>query len=142
MAGNAKLQTQNETEIVTVRPNAQILTRQSLPNFVGISGATAGAQGLCMNIVIIPPGASAEPHYHDGFETAIYVLKGEVETRYGRGLRQKCVNRAGDFIFIPPDVPHQPRNLSATEPAMAVVARNTPDEQESVVLYDPEKDAD
>jgi uncharacterized RmlC-like cupin family protein len=43
----------------------------------------------------------------------------------------------GDFLYIAPDVPHQPVNMSATEPAMGVVSRNDPNEQESVVLYDP-----
>lgn len=43
--------------------------------------------------------------------------------------------RAGDFLFIPADVPHQPINLSEQEPALAIVARNTPSEQESVVHY-------
>ena len=50
------------------------------------------------------------------------------------------INREGDFIFIPPRVPHQPVNLSETEPAMAVVSRNDANEQENVVLYDPEKE--
>jgi uncharacterized RmlC-like cupin family protein len=44
------------------------------------------------------------------------------------------VNEAGDFIFVPPDVPHQPINLSDTEPAIAIVARNDPEEQEHVIL--------
>ena len=48
------------------------------------------------------------------------------------------IHEAGDFIFIPPNVPHQPRNLSASEPAIAVVSRNDPNEQENVVLYHPE----
>ena len=47
------------------------------------------------------------------------------------------INQTGDFLFIPPDLPHQPRNLSSTEPAMAIVARNDPNEQEDVVPYDP-----
>ena len=47
-------------------------------------------------------------------------------TRYGEGLKNSVVNVAGDFIFIPPDVPHQPFNLSDTEPAIAIVARNDP----------------
>jgi uncharacterized RmlC-like cupin family protein len=90
-----------------------------------------------MSLVVIPAGAVADAHYHDGFETAIYLLSGRVETRYGDGLSHRCVNEAGDFLFIPAGVPHQPRNLSDTEPAMALVARNTPDEQESVVPYEP-----
>lgn len=124
-------------EIVTVRPAAETMTRQHLPYFVGISEATAGAQVLSMNLVIIPPGGAATPHLHDGQETAIYILKGRVETRYGPGLRKSVINEEGDFLFIPPYVSHQPVNLSATEAAMAIVARNDPNEQERVLLYDP-----
>jgi uncharacterized RmlC-like cupin family protein len=122
-------------EIVTIRPAATIMTRQQLPNFVGVSAATAGARGISMNMVIIPPGGAAEPHLHRGYETAIYLLQGRVETRYGEGLRKSVIHQAGDFIFIPANVPHQPVNLSATEPAHALVARNDPNEQESVEPY-------
>jgi uncharacterized RmlC-like cupin family protein len=123
--------------IVTVRPDAETMTRQKLPYFVGISGATAGSQGLSMNLVIIPAGGSAEAHFHKDYETAIYILKGRVETRYGPGLKQSVINQTGDFLFIPPGVPHQPFNLSDTEAAQAIVARNDPNEQENVVLYEP-----
>jgi uncharacterized RmlC-like cupin family protein len=121
--------------IINVRPSGATMTRQRLPNFVGISEATAGAQGISMNLVIIPPGGAAEPHVHRGYETAIYLLSGRVESRYGTGLRKSIIHEAGDFVFIPADVPHQPINLSATEPARAIVARNDPNEQESVVPY-------
>ena len=111
-------------------------TLQRLPAFVGISGPTAGATAIGMNLVIIPPAATADAHFHDGFETAIYLLSGRVETRYGENLGHTCVNEPGDFLFIPAGVPHQPRNLSDTEPARALVARNTANEQESVVAYE------
>lgn len=124
-------------EIVTVRPAAETMTKQHLPYFVGISAATAGAQVLSMNLVVIPPGGAATPHLHDGQETAIYILRGRIETRYGPGLRKSTINQEGDFLFIPPYVSHQPVNLSATEPAMAIVARNDPNEQERVLIYDP-----
>lgn len=133
--------TSNSAEIVTVRPEKTTMTKQRLPNFVGISGTSAGSQHLSMNLVIIPPGGAAQPHVHRGYETAIYLLQGRVETRYGPGLRKSVIHEAGDFIFIPADVPHQPVNLSATEPAHALVARNDPNEQESVVVYDPATDA-
>ena len=129
-----------EAKIITVRSPEKIISRQELPYFVGISAATAGAKGISMNMVIIPPGGAAKPHRHRGFESAIYLVKGRVETRYGPGLKQSVINEAGDFIFIPPDVPHQPRNLSATEPAIAIVARNDPNEQEHVEPYDPATD--
>ncbi len=128
-------------EIITVRPDATTMTRQRLPNFVGISAATTGATGISMNLVVIPPGGAAEPHLHRNYETAIYLLKGRVETRYGPGLRQSVINEAGDFLFIPANVPHQPINLSDTEPAQAIVARNDANEQESVELYDARANA-
>jgi uncharacterized RmlC-like cupin family protein len=125
-----------EQRVVAVRPEAEILTRQRLPYFVGVSGVTAGARGLSMHLVVIPPGARAAPHVHEGYETAIYVLEGRVETRYGKALEQSVVSGAGDFLFIPPGVPHEAINLSDTEPARAVVARNDANEQERVVPYD------
>ncbi len=124
-----------ESEIITVRPSVTTETLQRLPNFIGISGKTAGATGISMNIVVIPPGGKAEPHFHDGFETAIYLLEGEVETRYGENLGRSIINTAGDFIFIPDGLPHQPVNLSSTKAAVALVSRNDPNEQESVQLY-------
>jgi len=128
----------NKPTIQCVRPNDQIITKQKLPYFVGISKETVGAQGISMNLVVIPPNASPEPHYHKDFETAIYILQGDVETRYGEGLKETMVNRKGDFVFIPPGVPHQPFNLSKTESAMAIVSRNDANEQENVVLYNSE----
>lgn len=125
---------ESAADIVVVRPAAETMSRQQLPYFVGVSEATAGARGISMNLVVIPPGGAAEPHLHKGFESAIYLISGRVETRYGPGLGKSFINEAGDFIFIPPDVPHQPVNLSATEPARAIVARNDPNEQEHVFL--------
>lgn len=124
-------------DIITVRPEVTIDTLQKLPNYVGISNKTAGATAISMNIVIIPPGASAQPHYHDGFETTIYLLKGEVQTFYGEDLAKSCVNRPGDFVFIPAGLPHQAVNLSNESEAVAIVARNDANEQESVKLYTP-----
>ncbi len=129
-------------EVVAVRaPAEKTLTRQGLPYFLGISAATVGARGLAMHLVSIPPGAASEPHIHRGYETAIYVLQGRVETRYGPGLARSVISEPGDFLFIPPDVPHQSVNLSTTEPARAVIARNDANEHEQVVLYDPDAEA-
>jgi len=137
LAGCGQPSQQAATEVVVVHSPPEIMTRQKLPNFVGISRETAGSTGLSMNLVVIPPGGSAEPHVHKDFESAVYVLEGKVETRYGPNLEQSVVTGAGDFLFIPPNVPHQPVNLSDSEPARAIVARNDADEQEHVVLYEP-----
>ena len=122
-------------KVVTVRPKESITTKQNLPYYVGISQETAGAKGLSMNLVIIPPGGSPKAHYHKDFETAIYLLKGRVETRFGENLQESKINEEGDFVFIPPGVPHKPVNLSKTEPALAIVSRNDPNEHENVVAY-------
>jgi uncharacterized RmlC-like cupin family protein len=131
----AESETSDKDKIITVRPDAEVMSRQSLPYFVGISEQSAGASGISMNMIVIPPGGAADAHLHRGYETAIYVLEGRVQTFYGTGLKESTMNQAGDFIFIPADVPHQPVNLSDTEPAKAIVARNDPNEQESVEHY-------
>ncbi|MBM3552213.1 MAG: cupin domain-containing protein [Alphaproteobacteria bacterium] len=125
-------------DIVTVRVDQATRSKQALPFFPGISTKTVGSKGLSLLKVVIPPGGKAEAHIHKGHESAIYLLQGRVETRYGEHLEKSIVNVAGDFIFIPPDVPHQPVNLSDSEPAIAIVARTDGDEQEHVILY-PEK---
>ena len=123
-------------KVVTVRPKETLSTKQNLPYYVGISKETAGAKGLSMNLVVIPPGASPKAHYHKDFETAIYLLKGRVETRFGENLKESIINEEGDFVYIPPGVPHKPVNLSKTEPALAIVSRNDPNEHENVIAYD------
>ena len=122
-------------EVQAIRPLREVATRQQLPYFIGISGETVGSRGLSMHLVLIPPGARAAPHSHCGYETGIYVLEGRVETRWGPQLEHSVISEAGDFLFVPPDVPHEAINLSATEPARAVVARNDPAEQDNVVPY-------
>ena len=119
-------------EIITVRPSATTGTKQGLPIFQGISGQNAGAKGISMNKVIIPPGGAAKAHMHKGYELVIYLIKGRVQTLYGEGLKKSVINEAGDFLYIPADLPHKPINLCTTEAAEAIVARTDPDEQESV----------
>jgi uncharacterized RmlC-like cupin family protein len=90
-------------------------------------------------MVVIPPGARAEPHIHVGYETGIYALEGTVCTRWGPKLEHEVVSRAGEFLFVPPGVPHEAINMSTTEPARAVVARNDPAEQDKVQPFVPER---
>jgi uncharacterized RmlC-like cupin family protein len=122
-------------EIRVIRPQPTAAGRQQLDYFLGVSAETCGAAGLAMHLVVVPPGAAAEPHSHDGYETAIYQLEGLVETRYGPGLEQSVATEAGDFLFVPPGVPHRAVNLSEIEPAVAIIARNDANEQERVIPY-------
>ncbi len=119
-----------------VRTPGEILSKQRLPCFVGISGQNTGSMGISMNLIVIPPGMYAEAHRHGNYESAVYLLRGHVRCRYGDGLAESADVEAGDFLWIGPGVWHQPINLSDTEEAVAIVARNDPEEQEHVELYD------
>ncbi|WP_414691279.1 cupin domain-containing protein [Noviherbaspirillum sp.] len=118
-----------------LRPDTEVMTTQRLPYFIGISGQTVGAKGLSMHVVVIPPGGRAQPHIHMGYETGIYVLEGKVCTRWGAMLENEIVSEAGDFLFVPPGVPHEAINLSEIDAARAIVARNDPAEQDKVEPY-------
>ena len=128
---------EHEAGVVRIRPDHPTETVQRLPYFLGVCESSSPARELSLSLVVVPPGGSSEPHYHEGFETAIYQLEGRVETRYGARLEHSVVTEAGDFLFIGPDVPHQVTNLSDTDRAAAVVARNDAGERENVVLVDP-----
>ena len=119
-----------------LRPDAEVMTKQRLHYFVGISEQSVGATGLSMHLVAIPPGARSEPHVHIGHETGIYVLEGRVLTRWGKSLEHEIVSEAGEFLFIPPGVPHEAINLSEHDVARAIVARYDPAEQDRVEPYE------
>jgi uncharacterized RmlC-like cupin family protein len=65
----------------------------------------------------------------------LYILEGRVRHEYGEGLEKSVENRAGDFIFIEPGIPHEVLNLSDTENVVAVVARSDASEWENIVDY-------
>lgn len=130
---NARSDVSSAPTCQIVRPDETYNGLQGLTYFAGISREGVGAQGLCMHLVRLPPGARANAHLHQHHETAIYMLEGEVEMWYGHELEQHLVVRAGEFLYIPANMPHLPYNASSQE-ALAVLARTDPNEQESVVL--------
>lgn len=115
------------------RAGATYAGKQGFDYAAGISAETAGARGICMHLLTIPPGGRARAHLHERHETAIYVLSGESEMYYGPRLEQHMVVGAGDMLYIPAGMPHLPMNRGAV-PCVAVIARTDPNEQESVVL--------
>ncbi|MEU5693572.1 cupin domain-containing protein [Actinosynnema sp. NPDC020468] len=129
------------TDEIVVVPSGQTYEgKQGHAFFAGISTETAGSRGLCMHLVRIPPGARDNPHRHDGHESAIYVISGVAEGRYGADLAKRVTANPGDFVYIPAGVPHQAINPSTTEHLVAIIARTDPHEQESVVLLpDPDE---
>jgi uncharacterized RmlC-like cupin family protein len=111
--------------------------KQGLDYFAGISAESVGSEAICMHMLVMPPGATAKPHFHESHETAIYMVSGVAEFKHGPSLEHCDRVSAGDYIYIPSGVPHQPYN-PGTEPAVAIIARTDPNEQESVVLFNAE----
>lgn len=122
-------------ECKIIRGGAGFHGKQGLDYFAGVSAESAGAKAICMHMLVMPPGAKAKPHYHEAHETAIFMLEGVSEMRYGPNLEHHMRVEAGDYVYIPAGVPHQPYNPT-DKPARAVIARTDPNEQESVVLLD------
>jgi uncharacterized RmlC-like cupin family protein len=101
----------------------------------GLSAKNVGARKLSMNVATIPPAGVAYAHIHVDFEVMLYILEGNVRHEYGPDLSLSVENKAGDFIFIEPGVPHEVCNMSDTEPVVAVVARSDASEWEHIVDY-------
>lgn len=123
-----------------LQANAPYLGKQGFTYAPAVSAQTVNSSALHMQLITMPPGARGKAHKHLSHETAIYVLSGESGTYYGDQLEHHVIARAGDFLYMPPGIPHLPYNLSATEPVTAVIARTDPNDQESVILL-PELDA-
>jgi uncharacterized RmlC-like cupin family protein len=112
-----------------VKPSSQ--ERDTPRGVVGgaeISQATTGATNLYMGVFRVPPGARSRPHYHADCESAVYLLSGALEVRWGDELEEVVVLEPRDMVYVPPRETHILRNLSDSEPAEYVVARDSPTE--------------
>ena len=113
---------------------AEYRGRQGLDYTPGVSAESVGSTALWVGMVTIPPGGRTVAHFHENHETGIYLVSGESIDMYsGEQLEVHEICRPGDYIYIGPGVPHVAVNRTQT-PAMAVIARTDPNEQESVVL--------
>jgi uncharacterized RmlC-like cupin family protein len=122
-------------DCVVIRSTLSYDGKQGVTLESGVSGRTAGARALCLHLVMIPPGTRGLPHFHAGHESAIYTVSGQNEVWHGAGLLNRTVVSAGDFMYIPPGIPHLPVNRGDVT-VIAVVARTDAEEQESVVVVD------
>lgn len=89
-----------------------------------ITYASAGAQKLWAGTVIVEPNAKTGAHHHGEVETVLYIVKGRARFRWGNALEFVEEAGPGDFIFVPPWVPHQEINAKIDEPCEAVVVRS------------------
>ncbi|MBV8612594.1 MAG: cupin domain-containing protein [Acetobacteraceae bacterium] len=96
-----------------------------------ISAAQVGAQKIWAGTVSIHPNAKTGAHHHGALESVIYVIRGKARMRWGERLEFVAEAEAGDFIFVPPYVPHQEINASATETLECVLVRS---DNEAVVV--------
>jgi uncharacterized RmlC-like cupin family protein len=106
-----------------------------------ITYARAGAEKLWAGTVVIHPKAKTGAHHHGAVESVIYVVSGRARMRWGDRLEYTAEAGPGDFIYVPPYVPHQEINASDDDPLSCVVCRSG---QEPVVvnldLADVERD--
>jgi len=96
-----------------------------------ISRASAGAGKIWAVTVSIQPGARTGAHHHGELESVIYVLHGRARMRWGEKLEFTAEAGPGDFIYVPPQVPHQEINASDGQELRCVVVRS---DQEPVVV--------
>ena len=102
------------------------MDRKAAVNF-----ARAGAQKIWAGTVNIHPNAKTGAHHHGELESVIYVVRGRARMRWGEHLEFTAEAGPGDFIWVPPYVPHQEMNASATEKLECVLLRSG---QEPVVV--------
>ena len=124
-----------KTHGVKVIPGDQLdpNTAQSpgMDRAAAINYARVGAQKIWAGTVKIHANAKTGAHHHGHLESVIYVLKGRARMRWGNRLEYVAEAGPGDFIFVPPYVPHQEINARPDEPVEAVVVRSG---QEPIVV--------
>jgi uncharacterized RmlC-like cupin family protein len=107
-------------------PQTPGMTRAAAINF-----AKAGATKLWAGTVNVQPDAKTGAHHHGHLESIIYVVKGRARMRWGERLEYVAEADPGDFIYVPPYVPHQEINARSDEPLECVLVRS---DQEPVVV--------
>jgi uncharacterized RmlC-like cupin family protein len=110
----------NEVDLNT--PQTLGMTRAS-----AIDHARTGAQKIWAGTVNIHPDAKTGVHHHGDLETVLYILKGRARLRWGDHLEFFDEAGPGDFVFVPPFVPHQEINADPNNPVEAVVVRSGQD---------------
>lgn len=96
-----------------------------------INHARAGANKLWAGTVVVQPNAKTGAHHHGDLETVLYVVKGRARFRWGERLEFVEEAGPGDFIYVPPYVPHQEINADPSSPVECVVVRSG---QEPIVV--------
>lgn len=107
--------------------------------FAAISGSAVGSVRIWMGQTHVAPATASADHHHGASETAIYVVSGHpefvfVEDTGGTAEEVRLRTGPGDYIFVPPFVPHREENPDPDSEAVVVIARST---QEAIVVNLP-----
>src|SRR5205085_11459769 len=103
--------------------------------YEAISGRRNGSRKLWMGETHVGPDTRSADHHHGEAETGIYVVSGHpVFVFLENGEERRIEARPGDYVFVPPWVPHREENPSPDEDAVVVLARST---QEAIVVNLP-----
>ena len=124
--------------VEVVRAGRATQRAQQLAYAPGVTSATTSTGALCLTGAVLPVGARSACHLHHSIESAGYVVSGRVETWWGDALEGHAVLEAGDFAYIPADLPHVVGN-AGDEPAAVVVAHGSASDQDGIELL-PELD--
>lgn len=106
-------------------------TTPGMDRAVAIDRARMGAQKLWAGTVHIHANAKTGAHHHGPLESVIYIVSGRARMRWGEQLEFTAEAGPGDFIYVPPFVPHQEINASTDEPLSCVLVRS---DSEAVVV--------
>ena len=118
-----------------VKPAADHAMPRGVVGGAEISEATAGAKEIYLGIFRVEAGARSRPHYHASCESAVYMLRGALEVRWGDHLEHTSHIAVGDMAYVPPNETHLLHNLSPDEAAEYVVARNASTEDSVEVAW-------
>ncbi len=109
-------------ELDTNTPQTSGMTRAA-----AIDHARTGATKIWAGTVAIHPDAKTGVHHHGDLETVLYIIKGRARFRWGQSMEFVDEAGPGDFVFVPPYLPHQEINADPNHPVEAVVVRSGQD---------------
>jgi uncharacterized RmlC-like cupin family protein len=106
-----------------------------MQRFAAITGGSVGSEKIWMGETTVAPQTASDNHHHGESETAIFVRSGHPEFVFHDGVDEvRIVTAPGDYIFVPPYVPHREENPDTDTSAVIVIARST---QEAIVVNLP-----
>jgi uncharacterized RmlC-like cupin family protein len=114
-------------EVQVVKPlqfDDQTPQTTGMRRLAAITHVRVGSEALWAGVMLAEPDTASAVHHHGPLETVVYVLSGKSQVRWGSRLEHEANLEAGDFVFIPPYMPHQEINPSPDQPTQWVVVRS------------------